>query len=107
MWSAVSLTRPGIHRSPRKVRSARQRRRATDQHLTQRARQLGFATLQAYLLDRTTQQAWTLTHIASELRIHSDTVSDRQPGSSSPGRRGGSSRLVSEGTSTQLRRYER
>jgi len=34
----------GIHRSSPKVRSARQRRRAIDQHLTIRAEQLGFAS---------------------------------------------------------------
>ncbi len=67
----------GIRRSPRPARSARQRRRATDQHLTQRARQLGFASFQAYLVDRTTRQAWPLTQVASELGIHSDTVRDR------------------------------
>jgi transcriptional regulator of acetoin/glycerol metabolism len=71
------LGQAGIHRSPPKVRSARQRRHATDQHLTQRAAQLGFASLQAYLVDRVTQQAWPLTQIASELGIDRNTVRDR------------------------------
>jgi hypothetical protein len=67
----------GIHRSSPKVRSARQRRRATDQRLTRRAGQLGFADLGAYLADRVTKRAWTLVQVASELGIHRDTVSDR------------------------------
>ena len=37
------IDQAGIHRSSPKVRSARQRRRATDQRLTKRAGQLGFA----------------------------------------------------------------
>ncbi len=46
-----------IHRTPPKVRSASQRRRATDQRLIERAAQLGFASLQAYLADRGTLRA--------------------------------------------------
>jgi hypothetical protein len=34
-------------------------------------------SLQAYLIDRMTRQAWTLTQIASELGTHRDTVRDR------------------------------
>ena len=45
------IDQAGIQRSSPKVRSARQRRRATDQRLTERAMQLGFASLQAYLAD--------------------------------------------------------
>jgi transcriptional regulator of acetoin/glycerol metabolism len=67
----------GIHRSSPKVRSARQRRRATDQHLTKRAAQLGFAGLQAYLADRVTRQAWTLVQVAGELGVDRNTVRDR------------------------------
>ncbi len=67
----------GIHRASPKARSTRSRRRATDQHLTQRAAGLGFASLQAYLIDRTTRQAWTLTQIASELGVDRNTVRDR------------------------------
>jgi len=43
--SAPSHGRAGSHRSPRPARSARQRRRATDQRLAKRAAQLGFASL--------------------------------------------------------------
>jgi hypothetical protein len=71
------IAQAGIHRSSPKVRSALQRRRTTNQRLTQRAAQLRFASLQAYLIDRTTRQAWTLTQIASELGTHQNTVRDR------------------------------
>ena len=67
----------GIHRSSPKVRSARQRRRTTDQRLSKRAAQLGFADLGAYLADRVTQRAWTLAQIAKELGVNRDTVRDR------------------------------
>ncbi len=67
----------GIQRSSPKVRSARQRRRATDQRLTERAMQLGFASLQAYLADCLTQRAWTLVQVADELGVDRNTVSDR------------------------------
>jgi transcriptional regulator of acetoin/glycerol metabolism len=66
-----------IERSSPKVRSARSRRRATDQHLTERAGQLGFADLGAYLADRVTQRAWTLVQIADELGVDRNTVRDR------------------------------
>ena len=52
-------------------------RMATDQHLTERAGQLGFADLGVYRADRVTQQAWPLSQVASELGIHPDTVRDR------------------------------
>jgi len=71
------LDQAGIRRSPRPVRSAHQRRRATDQRLTERAAQLGFPNLQAYLTDRVSRQAWSLAQVADELGIHRDTVRDR------------------------------
>jgi hypothetical protein len=63
----------GIHCSSPKVRSARQRRLATNQRLTEPVGQLGFANLGAYLADRVTKRAWTLPQVASELGIHRDT----------------------------------
>ncbi len=66
-----------IHRTPPKVRSASQRRRATDQHLAARAAQLGFASLQAYLVDRVTRRALRLTQVADELGIDRNSVRDR------------------------------
>jgi len=67
----------GIHRSPRPARSARHRRHATDQRLTKRGVQLGFASLQAYLADRVAEQAWPIGQVADELGMHRDTVRDR------------------------------
>jgi hypothetical protein len=71
------IDKAGVHRSPRPARSARQRRRATDQRLTKQAAQLGFASLQAYLADRVAEQAWPLRRVADELGVHRDTVRDR------------------------------
>jgi transcriptional regulator of acetoin/glycerol metabolism len=71
------IDQAGIHRSSPKVRSARQRRRATDQRLTRRAGQLGFADLGAYLADRVTKRAWTLVQVAGELGVDRNTVGDR------------------------------
>jgi hypothetical protein len=71
------LDQAGIHRSSPKVRSARQRRRTTDQRLTERAAQLGFVSLHAYLVDRVTRQGWPLTKVAEELGVNRDTVRDR------------------------------
>jgi hypothetical protein len=67
----------GIHRASPKLRSARQRRRTTDQHFTERAGQLGFADLGAYLADRVTERAWTLVQVAGELGGDRNTVRDR------------------------------
>jgi DNA-binding NtrC family response regulator len=71
------VDKAGIQRSSPKVRSARQRRRATDRRLNQRAGELGFADLGAYLADRVTQRAWPLSQVASELGINRDTLRDR------------------------------
>ncbi len=71
------LDQTGIQRSSSKVRSARQRHRTTDQRLTERAVQLGFVSLHAYLADRVARQAWPLTKVADELGINRDTVRDR------------------------------
>jgi hypothetical protein len=71
------LAEAGIHRSPPKVRSACQRRLATDRRLTERAAWLGFAGLQAYLADHVAERAWTLVQVAAELGIDRNTVSDR------------------------------
>jgi AraC-like DNA-binding protein len=67
----------GIHRTLPKVRSARQRRRATDQRLTERAAQLGFASLHAYLADRVAEQEWKLIQVAAELGVDRETLRDR------------------------------
>jgi hypothetical protein len=71
------IAQAGIHRASPKIRSARSRRRATDQRLTERAAQFGFADLGAYLTDRVTGRAWTLGQVADELGVDPDTVRDR------------------------------
>jgi hypothetical protein len=63
------LEQVGIHRAAPKVRSARQRRRVTDQRLHARATQLGFGSLQDYLADRVVGQAWSLGQVAGELGV--------------------------------------
>ncbi len=71
------LDHAGLQPPPPSAAAARQRRRATDQRLTLRAAELGFATLEAYLADRVAQRAWPLRRIAGELGAHPATVADR------------------------------
>jgi IS30 family transposase len=59
------------------VTAARRRRSSTDQHLAARAAELGFASLQDYLADRTVTRRWPSTSIARELGVHPGTVRDR------------------------------
>jgi hypothetical protein len=67
------ITQHGVHRSPRPVRSARQRRHTTDQQLAARAAQLGFPTLRAYLADRT-RRRWPTSQLARQLGVHPTTI---------------------------------
>jgi hypothetical protein len=71
------LDQAGITPSPRQVTAAHTRRSSTDQQLTLRATELGFASLRAYLIDRAMTCGWPSTSIASELGVHPDTVRDR------------------------------
>jgi len=57
--------------------AAHTRRSSTDQQLTTRAAELGFASLRAYLADRAITRRWPSTSIASELGVHPGTVRDR------------------------------
>ncbi len=57
--------------------AAHTRRSSTDQQLTLRATELGFASLQAYLTDRAITRRWPPTSIAGELGVHPGTVRDR------------------------------
>jgi len=66
-----------ISPSPRRVTAAHTRRTSTDQQLTTRAAQLGFASLRAYLADRAITRRWPATSIASEFGMHPGTVRDR------------------------------
>jgi hypothetical protein len=58
------------------VTAAQTRRSSTDQQLTTRAAELGFASLQDYLADRATRR-WPTTSIAGELGVQPATVRDR------------------------------
>jgi len=71
------LDTAGITPSPRRVTAAHTRRTSTDQQLTTRAAELGFASLQDYLTNRAITRRWPSTSIASELGVHPDTVRDR------------------------------
>jgi hypothetical protein len=72
-----ALDKAGVSPSSRQVTAAHKRRSSTDQHLAAQAANLGFASLQDYLTDRTTTRRWPSTSIASELGVHPDTVRDR------------------------------
>ncbi len=71
------LDHAGLQPPPPPVTVARQRRRATDQQLTLRAAEAGFASLEAYLADRVATRAWPLARVAQELGVHPATVGDR------------------------------
>jgi len=63
--------------APRQVTAAHTRRSSTDQQLTLRTTELGFASLRAYLTDRAMTRGWPSTSIADELGVHPGTVRDR------------------------------
>jgi hypothetical protein len=69
-----SLRQVGVKRLPRAERLARQRRHATQQRLTARAAELGFADLGAYLTDRLLVHRWPLVEVTAELGAHRVTV---------------------------------
>jgi hypothetical protein len=71
------LDTAGITPSPRRVTAAHTRRATTDQQLTTRAAELGFASLRAYLADRAITRRWPTTMIAGELGVQPATVRDR------------------------------
>ncbi|HEY5985973.1 MAG TPA: hypothetical protein VIV12_06240 [Streptosporangiaceae bacterium] len=71
------LDTAGITPSPRPVTAAHTRRGSTDQQLTTRAAELGFASLQDYLTDRAITRRWPPTSIAGELGVQPATVRDR------------------------------
>jgi len=71
------LQHAGIGWPPRAELTARQRHAATGQRLGERAAQLGFDSLHAYLADRAVTKAWPLSQIAGELHAHLRTVRQR------------------------------
>src|SRR6266536_3025286 len=71
------LDQSDITPPPRRVTAAHRRRATTDQHLTARAVELGFASLREYLTDRAMARRWASTSIAGELGVQPATVRDR------------------------------
>jgi hypothetical protein len=70
----AALTQLGVWLAPRPQRLAAQRRRYTEQRIAARVAQLGFADVEAYLVDRVVQQGWLLAEVAAELGAHRVTV---------------------------------
>jgi hypothetical protein len=70
----AALSRLGVRLAPLPKRLAVQRRRYTEQRIAARVIALGFADVQAYLLDRVVQQGWLLAEVATELAAHRLTV---------------------------------
>jgi hypothetical protein len=70
----AALSRLRVRLAPRPQRLAAQRRRHTEQRIAARVAALGFADVQAYLVDRVVQQAWLLVEVAAELAAHRLTV---------------------------------
>ena len=70
----AALSRLRVRLAPRPQRLAAQRRRHTEQRIAARVAGLGFADVQAYLVDRVVQRAWLLVEVAAELAAHRLTV---------------------------------
>jgi hypothetical protein len=71
---SAALVRLGVRLAPRRERLARQRRRHAEERIAARVFELGFADVQAYLLDRVIEQGWLLADVAAELAAHRVTV---------------------------------
>jgi len=70
----AALTRLGVRLASRPQRLAAQRRRYTEERIAARVAALGFANVQAYLLDRVVEQGWLLAEVTAELAAHRLTV---------------------------------
>jgi hypothetical protein len=70
----AALARLRVRLAPRSQRLAAQRRRYTQQRIAARVIELGFADVQAYLLDRVVEQGWLLAEVTAELAAHRVTV---------------------------------
>jgi hypothetical protein len=70
----AALTRFVVRLAPRPQRLAQQRRRHTEEQIADRVAALGFAEVQAYLLDRVVEQEWLLADVAAELAASRLTV---------------------------------
>ncbi len=63
-----------LRQPPRRELLARQRQRAAQQRVTDRAAELGFAGVRAYLVDRVVTRAWTLEAVAAKLGAARSTL---------------------------------
>jgi hypothetical protein len=70
----AALARFGVRLAPRRQRLAAQRRRYTEERIAACVAALGFADVQAYLLDRVVEQGWLLAEVTAELAAHRVTV---------------------------------
>jgi hypothetical protein len=70
----AALARSGVRLAPRPQRLAQQRRRYTEERIADRVIELGFADVEAYLVDRLVQRAWLMAEVAAELAAHRLTV---------------------------------
>jgi hypothetical protein len=70
----AALARLAVRLAPSRQRLAAQRRRYTEERIANRVAALGFADVQAYLVDRVVEQAWLLAEVAAELAAHRLTV---------------------------------
>jgi hypothetical protein len=70
----AALSRLAVRLAHRRQRLAQQRRRHTEERIAARVAQLGFADVQAYLVDRVVEQGWLLAEVAAELAAHRLTV---------------------------------
>jgi hypothetical protein len=71
---SAALARSGVRLAPQRERLAEQRRRYTEERIAARVIELGFANVEAYLVDRVVEQAWLLADVAAELAAHRLTV---------------------------------
>jgi hypothetical protein len=66
----AALARLAVRLASRPQRLAAQRRRSTEERIAARVAALGFADVQAYLVDRVVERAWLLADVAAELAAH-------------------------------------
>jgi AraC-like DNA-binding protein len=69
-----ALRELGVRLQDRRARLALQRQRAAEKRVTERAAQLGFADVRAYLVDRVAERGWVRSAVATELGVAPVTV---------------------------------
>jgi hypothetical protein len=70
----AALARLQVRLAPRPQRLAAQRRRYTEERIATRVAQLGFADVEACLVDWVVKQAWPMAEVAGELGANRLTV---------------------------------